>query len=404
MLRSFTSRLLSILSSAVAAGAIQACAPATTDLGGHEQQPPDTTPPAISSVVAAAHTCALTSAGAAYCWGYNVDQAGVDQSVLNPTLVVPPAGVAFQSLSVSKVDDVTCALPTTGGAYCWGDNDHGQLGDGTTTPHSSPAPVAGGLTFKSIAVGDAHVCAVTTNGSVYCWGFSGNGAFGDNSVGEHFTPTAGAPGLAFQSVVAGSDYTCGLTTTGVAYCWGLGNTGQLGDGTGHSSRIPVAVAGGLTFQSIAGGGLGACGLTVAGKAYCWGNNFFGTVGDGSSATEDGVIRRLAPTAVAGDLTFASLAAGYQTMCGLTASGAAYCWGANDGAIGDGSADHRSTPTAVAGGLTFLSISSGTGYSCGVTTSNALYCWGDNSDGALGDGTILSHPTPAPVRWPADHSM
>ncbi len=279
----------------------------------------------------------------AYCWGYDVEQAGVDQSVLNPTPVVAPAGVVFQSLSVSKVDDVTCALATTGAAYCWGDNDHGQLGDGTTTPHSSPAPVAGGLTFKSIAVGDAHVCGVTTNGSAYCWGFSANGAFGDNSVGEHLTPTPGAPGLAFQSVVAGSDFTCGLTTTGTAYCWGLGNTGQLGDDAGHSSRIPVVVSGGLTFQSIVAGGLGACGLTTAGKAYCWGNDFFGTVGDGSSATEDGVIRRVAPTAVAGDLTFASLAAGYQTMCGLTASGAGYCWGSNDGAIGDGTLDRHSTP-------------------------------------------------------------
>jgi alpha-tubulin suppressor-like RCC1 family protein len=404
MLRSSTSTSIGILLSVVAAGAIQACAPATTDVGAHEQQPPDTNPPAISTIVAAAHTCALTPAGAAYCWGYDVEQAGVDQFVLSPTLVVPPAGIAFQSLSVSKVEDVTCALATTGAAYCWGDNDHGQLGDGTTTPHSLPAPVAGGLTFKSIAVGDAHVCGVTTNGSAYCWGFSSNGAFGDNSVGEHLTPIAGAPGLAFQSVVAGSDFTCALTTTGTVDCWGLGNTGQLGDGTGHTSRIPVAVSGGLTFQSIVAGGLGACGLTVAGKAYCWGNDFFGTVGDGSSATEDGVIRRVAPTAVAGDLTFASLAAGYQTTCGLTESGAGYCWGSNDGAIGDGTLDRHSTPVAVAGGLTFRSISSGTGYSCGLATSNAVYCWGDNSDGALGDGTILSHPTPAPVRWPVDRSM
>ena len=115
--------------------------------------------------------------------------------------------------------------PRRGAAYCWGDNDHGQLGDGTTTPHSFPAPVAGGLTFKSIAVGDAHVCGVTTSGAVYCWGFSSNGAFGDGSEDEHLTPTAGAPGLAFQSVVAGSDFTCGLTTTGTAYCWGLGQHG-----------------------------------------------------------------------------------------------------------------------------------------------------------------------------------
>src|SRR6478736_7736730 len=120
MLRSFTSRSIGIVLTVVAACAIQACAPATTDIGGHEQQPPDATPPTISSVVAASHTCALTSAGAAYCWGYDVEHAGLDQSVLNPTLVSPPAGVAFQSISVSKVEDVTCALAATGAAYCWG--------------------------------------------------------------------------------------------------------------------------------------------------------------------------------------------------------------------------------------------------------------------------------------------
>ena len=104
-------------------------------------------------------------------------------------------------------------------------------------------------------------------------------------------------------------------------------------------------------------------------------------------------------AVSGDLTFQSLSAGYETMCGVTATGAGYCWGYNFGAIGDGGSDHRSAPTAVAGGLTFLRISSGTGYTCGIVTGHAVYCWGDNSDGGLGDGTIVPHLTPAPIRWP-----
>jgi len=201
-------------------------------------------------------------------------------------------------------------------------------------------------------------------------------------------------------VVAGSDFTCGLATTGSAYCWGVGNNGQLGDGRGHTSASPVAVAGNLTFQSLGGGGLGACGLRASGKAYCWGNDFFGTVGYGSSATEVGVVRRVAPTTVAGDLTFARLAPGYLTVCGITTSGAGYCWGNNDsGGVGDGSLDQRSSPVAVVGGLAFRSISSGTGYGCGIARTSGVYCWGDNSGGGLGDGTILSNATPAPVHWP-----
>jgi alpha-tubulin suppressor-like RCC1 family protein len=357
---------------------------------------------AINFVAAGAHTCALTTAGAAYCWGYDADgQLGnADTSAVNPAPVAVAGGSTFQSLSISKVDGVSCGLTTGGAAYCWGDNGEGQLGDGTTTRRLTPTPVAGGLTFVSIAVGNSHACGVATNGTAYCWGTTPNGAFGDGSVGVHLVPAVAAPGMTFQSIVAGSDYTCALTTTGAAYCWGLGVFGQLGNGDGASSTTPVAVSGRLTFRALAAGGLSVCGLTTSGNAYCWGQNFYGTLGDGTSATEGGNARRVTPVAVAGGLTFKSISAGYQTMCGVTDFSAGYCWGYNFGAVGDGTFDHRSTPVAVAGGLTFQSISSGTGHTCGVTTTNAVYCWGDNGNGELGDGTVTPRLTPALVRWPS----
>jgi alpha-tubulin suppressor-like RCC1 family protein len=240
---------------------------------------------------------------------------------------------------------------------------------------------------------------VATSGSAYCWGSTPNGAFGDGTVGTHLTPTPTAPGMTFQSIVAGSDFTCALTTAGAAYCWGLGPNGQLGNGASTNSTTPVPVSGGLTFRSLAAGGQAVCGLTTEGKAYCWGNNFYGTVGDGTSGMDAGPSRRPTPVAVAGGLTFETLSAGYATMCGVTASGAGYCWGYNFGAVGDGTSDHRSSPTAVAGALTFKRISSGTGYGCGVTTADAIYCWGENSNGGLGDGTIATRVAPVPVRWP-----
>ncbi len=380
----------------------QACSPTTTDLPIASPPPAGTgVSPEIASVAAAAHTCAVTTAGAVYCWGYLIDGVAgrPDSLVVTPTLVPAPAGVTFQRVFVSKVEDVSCALSTTGAAYCWGDNNEGQLGDGTTTHRESPTPVAGGITFKDLSIGATHVCGVATGGAVYCWGFSANGAFGDGSVGEHLSPVPAAPGLTVQNVVTGFDFTCALTSAGAAYCWGLGNLGQLGDGKGLTSSTPVAVSGGLVFRSLAGGGQTVCGLTAGGSAYCWGGDFYGTVGDGSSATDDGIVRRVGPVAVAGDLTFRSLSAGYLTMCGVTNLGAGYCWGYNFGEIGDGSSDPRSTPVAVAGGFTFLSISSGTGYSCGVADDSTIYCWGDNSGGGLGDGTTDGHSTPTPVRWP-----
>jgi alpha-tubulin suppressor-like RCC1 family protein len=357
--------------------------------------------PLVRNVVAGAHTCALTTTSKAYCWGYNADgQLGDnDTSIANPTPVAVVGGLQFAALFVSKVEGVTCGVTAPGVAYCWGDNDDGQLGDGTRTQRLTPTPVAGGLTFKSFAVGTVHTCGLTMDGTAYCWGFSGLGAFGDGSTGLRQQPTVAAPGMTFDSIVAGNDFTCGLTPLGAAYCWGRGTSGELGNGGVTSSATPVPVSGGIAFSGLTAGGSFVCGLDTGGKAYCWGADFFGSLGDGSSATEDGVTRRAAPVEVAGGLRFKSLSAGYQTACGVAASGAAYCWGYNFGAIGDGTLDNRSRPVLVAGGLTFESISSGTAQSCGVTTDRVLYCWGNNSNGEVGDGTIAPHASPVPVRWP-----
>ena len=352
--------------------------------------------PEISFVVAGSHTCALTTEGAAYCWGYNGhgELGNNDTATVNARPVAVSGGLAFQMLAVSHVDGVTCGITFAGAAYCWGQNDGGQLGDASTTDRLTPTPVSGGLTFMSLAVGTAHACGIAVGGAAYCWGTSPNGAFGDGITGTHLTPTLIAPNLTFESIVAGSDYTCAVALGGTAYCWGLGVQGQLGNNTASISSTPVAVAGGLRFRALSAGGMSVCGVTLDEQAYCWGYNFFGTLGDGT------LQRRLTPVAVAGGLTFQRVSVGFETTCGLTNLGAGYCWGYNFGALGDGTADHRSTPGAILGGFRFQSISAGTGYSCGVTTDRTVFCWGDNSNGELGDGTTDARETPTLVRWPS----
>jgi len=406
----FDSSTLSVTASATLAAATYSLIVHATTVGANEQRatvtvtvspPAGGVPPAITLVATGAHSCALSTTGAAYCWGYNADgELGNNTTSLDtPNPVAVAGGLTFQSLALSKVEGVSCGLTTGGAAYCWGENAAGQLGNGTTIGSLVPTPVAGGLTFRSIAAGNEHVCGVASNFTAWCWGTTPNGAFGDGTVGTHLTPSPVAPGMTFLSIVAGNDYTCALTTAGAAFCWGVGVQGQLGNGSSTISATPVAVAGGLTFRSLAAGGLTVCGLTTDDKAYCWGNNFYGTVGDGTNGTEGGSTRRFLPTAVAGGLTFQNLSAGYETMCGVTPTGVGYCWGYNFGAVGDGTPDHRSSPVVVSGGLTFQSIAAGTGYSCGVTTTNAVYCWGDGGNGELGDGTDATRLTPTAVRWP-----
>jgi alpha-tubulin suppressor-like RCC1 family protein len=131
-------------------------------------------------------------------------------------------------------------------------------------------------------------------------------------------------------------------------------------------------------------------------AYCWGANGYGSVGNGASLPGADVLQ---PERVAGGLQFTALTMsglGVSHSCALTSSGAAYCWGFNGGALGDGSETEKSTPVAVAGGLTFASISAGDAITCAVTPAGVAYCWGNNDYGQLGNGSFVSSPTAVKV--------
>src|SRR5712691_4107905 len=201
---------------------------------------------------------------------------GCNEPISSPPITV--IGVTAQPLAAGY--SFTCALTGAGAAYCWGYNSDGQLGNGSTTSSSTPVAVAvaGGVTFTAVVAGGSspvgygsHACTLTRGGAAYCWGRNSNGQLGDGSTTSSSTPVAVSGGLSFSALATGAYHTCGLTSTGAAYCWGSNSVGQLGDGSTTSSARPVAVAGGLSFSALATGGSGAghtCGLTRGGAAYC----------------------------------------------------------------------------------------------------------------------------------------
>src|SRR5207249_149557 len=175
----------------------------------------------------------------------------------------------------------------------------------TTFSFLTPVAVSGGLTFTAVSTSDYHTCGVTTSGAAYCWGWNNSGGLGDGTSGtDRLTPVAVSGGLTFAAVSAGVINACGVTTSGAAYCWGYNGSGVLGSGTTTSSATPVAVSGGLTLAAVSVGGSSpyqeshTCGVTPSGAAYCWGYNRYGQLGDGTGGTY-----RLTPVAVSGGLTF-----------------------------------------------------------------------------------------------------
>ncbi len=193
--------------------------------------------------------CALDSQGSAYCWGQGSEGAlgnGSEENVSVPTAVSTTE--TFVGISAGRQH--ACALTADGEAYCWGGNNNGQLGAPTSETcafgvpcSTTPLAVAGGLTFRWIATGFQMTCGITTADAAYCWGEGDEGQLGNGTVGNQATPTLVAGGLMFRSVVPEEHHGCGVTTGGEIYCWGSGSAGQIGDGVpgGPLRLTPVRV-------------------------------------------------------------------------------------------------------------------------------------------------------------------
>lgn len=204
--------------------------------------------------------------------------------------------------------------------------------------------------------------------------------------------------LEHGGTVSGGDvHTCAVRTDGAAYCWGFNGFGQLGTGlVSFRETRPVPVTGGLVFRSVSAGHLHTCGVTTTGAAYCWGYNEFGQLGTGATYPNS---VSASPQPVAGGHMFRSITAGGWFTCGVTTGGHTLCWGYDGyGQLGTGSVTNlQPTPVVVTGGHVFESVSAGESNACGVTAAGQAYCWGAGRTGQLGDGTFTdAQPTPVQV--------
>jgi alpha-tubulin suppressor-like RCC1 family protein len=447
--------------------------------GGVERLPPVTWSSSDANVAVVSTTGAVTGlAGGAVTIRASIE----GQEATTTVAVVPPSGATMLSLTAGG--NHSCGLTAAGSAYCWGSNEYGQLGDGAGGAGISqlrPVEVIGGHSFTMLAAGSHHTCGLTESGTVLCWGRNDQGQLGDGSQVSRDLPAPTAATDGYVAITAGLDHTCARTSAGV-YCWGDNAREVFGGWRMSTTPVLVETAGGLTWAPIDfqarrdTSSTHWCPLIVNGGAlFCWGQPPEGraaldlatlslpidqgmfprivdvsldavttctvTVGGGASCIrqfaqgdydfehENGLGVEVGRAVLGFDVSYWYLeghpypgqefsfpsgtgivVSGLLHSCALTPDGEAHCWGAADrGQVGrpvvetDLSSDPRwqeavAAPDPVEGSLRFATLAAGEWHTCGVTWSGETYCWGANTSGQLGDGTQADRDAPVQVNF------
>lgn len=339
------------------------------------------------AISARGYSCAVTSVGAVKCWGDNQFGQVGDGTMLHRSLPVQVTDLVSGATTVAASDNHACAI-VFGGVKCWGYGANGQLGDGSTGISQTPVD-ATGLTsgVTAIATGGSASCAIQS-GAAKCWGTNNNGELGDGTSTQRTTP------VQVQGLTSGvtaidiyASHACAVVDGG-ARCWGVNYASQLGDGTNSPSSTPTQVSG-LTsgVTAISAGGSHTCAI-VSGAAWCWGSNTYGQLGDASNTASS------VPVQVSGLTSgVTAIAAGSDHSCAVQ-SGVVKCWGSNTyGQLSDVVAQGGSnTPVSVSLASAATDVIAGTYLSC-AQLANSVSCWGWNGRGQLGDGTTGMPRTP-----------
>lgn len=355
---------------------------------------PDSSGPAITKLALGQyHSCALTSDGAVWCWGYNnYGQLGDGTTTMRTVPKVVPGLVGITEIAGSW--DSVCAQKGDGTVLCWGWNGSGNLGEGTTTNRLSPATAVSISGTTSIAVGPRHSCARKSDGTVWCWGSNTSGQLGDGTTTDRLAPSAVVGLTNALDVVVGPAHACARRSDGSAVCWGSNTAGAIGDGTMTDRFSPNMETGLASITQLAASSSRSwtCARRSDGASFCWGDNFYGQLGDGSAAT------RTTAASIPG-LAAGGISAGGLHSCAVTTTAAPLCWGFNGaGRLGDGTTANHVLPTSVTSLTGVVEIVAGGNHSCARRTDGTVWCWGSNATGQLGDGTTSNRLAPVVVSW------
>jgi alpha-tubulin suppressor-like RCC1 family protein len=381
-------------------GAVLARANGTATIGNDDPVPPGQ-PTAV--VGGYDHSCALISNGTVRCWGSNeLGQIGDGTTTerLTPRIVT---GIT-SATRITAGSSHTCALLSGRTVKCWGNNANGQLGDGTTTQRNAPKTVPGLTGVVSIDAGFFHTCAVLSSGAIKCWGSNFDGKLGDGTTTQRPSPVAVVGITTATQVSAGGKLTCARLSDGAVKCWGDSEYGEIGDGATTDRPTPTAVSGITSATQVSTGQFFACARLADGTLRCWGFSWDGETGDGDPSFFVNGTEHHTPVQVVGVTGAAEVALGADSACARLGSGAVWCWGSSyrgqsgRGISGAPAGNNWALAAAVPGLTSVAAIGAGVLHHCAVVTGGVVKCWGNNASGQIGDGTKTQRNTPVTVAF------
>ncbi len=243
----------------------------------------DTTWTMVESGKGGDHTCGLRGTDL-YCWGQgNYGQVGVGGL---PPVVSTPTMIAGSWIDVALGHHFTCGIKSDGSLWCWGDNVLGQLGLGDAgmgTGRSTPTRVGSATDWTHVAAGDSHACGLRGAGTLWCWGQNDHGELGlGNRLTTIYTPTQAGTESDWVELEGGEDHTCGTRAGGSLWCWGINTSGQCGNGSSGGADVldPTRMESATGWSQLDLGLDFGCVVDPDDALYCWGRNETGALGIG----------------------------------------------------------------------------------------------------------------------------
>ncbi|WP_116023878.1 S8 family serine peptidase [Thermomonospora umbrina] len=324
-----------------------------------------------------------------WAWGGNGQGQLGDGTTTDKTKMVKVPGLSDVK-AVAAGGDFSLALKADGTMWSWGGNDQGQLGDGTTIARRTPVQVSGITDVVGISAGsDGHALAVLADGTVKAWGNNDEGQLGDGTTGDRSTPITVLTGAVakFGAVAAGGGHSIAVLADGTVRAWGNNDNGQLGNGSTTDSDSPVQTGGLSGVTQVGAGRLHSLAVRLDGTVRAWGDNSRGQLGDGTTADSG------TPVQPSGLVSVTNVAAGgFHNVAAVSSE--RWAWGANDdGRVGDGTTIDRHAPVEIASTGAGTVPAAGLRHSFAAGPSTPMRLWGANDKGQLGTGDTIGSLTP-----------